>query len=148
MTGSLAAESFRAALRNLLDGRGRGSQAELAETLGLARSIVSDIVTGRRGSSTKMQERIAAYFGLSLGEMLRIGEHLINGRVVFPWADQLEGLSRCQQLQRIVELTNDQVGHSQDNLAFFKYTCDFLDGELTPAEFYQAYLKLIRSRDR
>ena len=91
MTGSLAAESFRAALRNLLDGRGRGSQAELAETLGLA---------------------------------------------------------RCQQLQRIAELTNDQVGHSQDNLAFFKYACDFLDGELTPAEFYQAYLKLIRSRDR
>ena len=31
----------------------------------------------------------AAHFGLTLGEMLRIGENLLSGRIVFPWSDQL-----------------------------------------------------------
>jgi transcriptional regulator with XRE-family HTH domain len=146
VTDSLAAESFRAAFRHLLDGRGRGSQAEFAESMGLHRSAVNDILNGRRGTSVKTQERVAAYFGLSLGEMLRIGEHLLNGRVVFPWTDQLEGLTKGQQVRRIVELTNEQVGHSQDNLTFIKHVCEFLDGKLTPAEIYQSYLKMIRPR--
>lgn len=146
MTGSLAAESFRMALRNLLDARGRGSQADLAETLGLARSAINDILTGRRGTSTKTQERIAACFGLSLAEMLRIGENLIHGKTVFPWADQLDGLTKPQQVKKIVDLTNHQVGHSSRNIEFIQAVCDFLEGSLNQAELYQTYLKLVRSR--
>lgn len=146
MTASLAEESFRTALRSLIDARGRGGQAEVAERLGLARSAVNDILSGRRGTSTRTQERIAAYFGLSLGEMLRIGEQLLQGRAVFPWADQLEGMTRAQQLQAIVELTNEQVGHSQDNLFFVKDVCEFLEGNLAPADIYHSYLKMLRSR--
>lgn len=148
MTESLAEESFRTALRRMIDARGRGGQTELAERLGLSRSAVNDILTGRRGTSTRSQERIAAYFGLSLGEMLRIGEQLLQGRTVFPWAGQLEGMTRAQQLRTIVELTNEQVGHSQDNLTFIKHVCEFLEGKLTPAEIYQSYLKMLRSRLR
>ena len=51
MTGRLAAESFKTALRSLLDARGRGAQTELAEALGLSRSAINDILTGRRGTS-------------------------------------------------------------------------------------------------
>ena len=93
-----------------------------------------------------MQERIAAYFGLTLGEMLRIGENLIHGKVVFPWSDQLDGMTRKQQILRIAELTNHQVGHPQDNLKMIEDMCDFLEGSLTPADFYQSYLKTVRSR--
>lgn len=145
MTGSLAAESFRLALRSLLSGSGRGAQTDLAETLGLSRSAINDILSGRRGASSKSQERIAACFGLSLGEMLRIGENLMHGRVVFPWADQLEGLTRPQQLKKIVELTNHQVGHSQCNMEFVCAVCEFLAGELAPADLYNTYLKLVRT---
>lgn len=145
MTG-LAAESFRAALRHLLQARGHGAQAGLADALGAHRSAINDILAGRKGTSSKMQERVAAYFGLSLGEMLRIGENLLQGRVVFPWADALDGLTKAQQVRRIMELTNDQVGHPQDNIAFVRKITDFLEGKVTPAELYSAYLKLIRSR--
>lgn len=145
MTG-LAAESFRAALRHLLQARGHGAQAGLADALGAHRSAVNDILAGRKGTSSKMQERIAAYFGLSLGEMLRIGENLVQGRLMFPWADALEGLTKKQQVRRIVELTNDQVGHSQDNLTFIRDICAFLEGKKTPADIYTSYLKLIRAR--
>ena len=146
MTAVTAAESFRAALKKLVETRGHGAQAELAEALSSHRSAINDMIAGRRGASAKMQERVAAHFGLSLGEMLRIGEHLLAGRVVFPWRDHLDGLSPCQQLLRIVELANDQVGHPQDNLQFLKTACKFLDGRQTAADVYQSYLKLIRAR--
>ena len=146
MTKTTAAESFRAALKKLVDTRGHGAQAELAESLSTHRSAINDMIAGRRGASVKMQERIAAHFGLSLGEMLRIGEHLLAGRIVFPWADQLEGLTRDRQLLRIVELTNDQVGHPHDNLKFMRAACKFIEGKSSPAEVYQTYLQLIRSR--
>lgn len=145
MTG-LAAESFRAAFKHLMVARGRGAQAEMSESLSIHKSAVSDILNGRKGASSKTQDKIAAYFGLSLGEMLRIGENLMQGRVVFPWADALDGLDKCQQLRRVIELTNEQVGHPQDNLFFIKAACDFLDGNKTPAEVYTSYLKLIRTR--
>lgn len=148
MTGGLAAESFRTALRHLLQARGHGAQSDLANKLGVHRSAVNDILNGRKGTSTKSQEKIAAYFGLSLGEMLRIGENLMQGRVVFPWADQLDSLPRDKQLRRIVELTNDQVGHPQDNITFVRHICEFLEGKLTPADLYQSYLKLVRSRTK
>lgn len=144
MTG-LAAESFRAALRHLLQARGHGGQSGLANALGAHRSAVNDILAGRKGTSARMQERIAAHFGLSLGEMLRIGENLIQGRVVFPWADTLDGLTKAQQVRRIVELTNEQVGHPQANLAFVKKITEFMEGKVTPAELYSTYLKLVRS---
>lgn len=146
MTSGLAEESFKTALRHLLDGRGRGAQSELAEGLGLARSAVNDILNGRRGTSLRTQERIAAHFGLTLGEMLRIGEHLMHGRIVFPWTGQLDGLTKGQQVRKIVELTNDQVGTSQDNLAFLKVACDFMEDKASAAEVYAAYLRMVRSR--
>lgn len=146
MTGSLAAESFKAALRHLLQARGHGAQAGLANALGVHRSAINDILNGRKGSSAKMQEKIAAHFGLTLAEMLRIGENLIQGRVVFPWADALDGLTKDQQLRRIVELTNEQVGHPQDNLTFIRYLCLFLEDRKTASDIYTAYLKLVRSR--
>lgn len=146
MSKTSGSEAFKAALRRLLDSRGHGAQAEIADALGLHRSAINDMMNGRRGASTIMQERIASHFGLSLGEMLRIGENLLEGRVVFPWRDQLDNMTRDQQLIRIVELTNSQVGHAQDNLPFLRLAAKFLRGEKTPAELYTAYLKLIRSR--
>lgn len=145
---TLAAECFRTALRSLVDGRGRGAQTDLAEQLGMSRSAFNDILTGRKGTSTKTQERIAAHFGLSLGEMLRIGENMLQGRVVFPWAQQLEGLTKRQQLKAIIELTNEQVGHPQDNLFFVESICDFLEGSASPSDLYNTYLKMARSRAR
>ena len=146
MTAGLAAESFRTAMHHLLASRGHGAQTELAEALSLSRSAINDMVKGRKGASSKMQERIAAYFGLSLGEMLWIGENLLQGGVVFPWADQLDGLPPGKQIIKIVELTNEQVGHPQDNLAFIKIIITFLEGKITPADLYLSYLKMIRSR--
>jgi len=146
MTKTVGSEAFRAAFRRLLDSRGHGAQAEIADALSLHRSAINDILNGRRGTSSAMQARIASRFGLSLGEMLRIGENLLEGRVVFPWRDQLDNLTREQQLLKIIELTNAQVGYSQDNLAFIRLTSKFLKGDKTPAELYTAYLKLIRSR--
>ena len=93
-----------------------------------------------------MQERITAHFGLSLGEMLRIGENLIAGRVVFPWQDQLDGLPRDKQVPRIMSPANEQVGHPQDNIHFIKMVIKFLNGGVQPAELYAEYLRLIRSR--
>lgn len=108
------------------------------------RSAINDMITGRRGASTKMQERIAAHFGLTLGEMLCIGENLLAGRVVFPWSDQLEGLDRCQQVLKIVELTNAQVGCPNDNIPFLQRVCEFTEGKITPAQLYQEYLRFVR----
>ena len=133
-------------MQHLLASRGHGAQTELAEALGLSRSAINDMVKGRKGASSKMQEKVAAYFGLSLGEMLRIGENLLQGRVVFPWSDQLEGLSPGKQVLKIVELTNEQVGHPQDNLAFIKIVLNFIEGKTSPADLYVSYLKMIRSR--
>lgn len=146
MTRVTAAESFRAALKKLTETRGRGSQAELADSLNTHRSAINDMITGRRGASLRMQERIAAHFGLSLAEMLRIGGHLLSGRVVFPWADQLEGLPKREQVLRIVELANTQAGHPQDNLAFLKVVCRFIDGQESAESVYQSYLVMIRNR--
>lgn len=129
---SLAAEAFRAAFQHLFDNRGRGAQAGVAEHLGLHESAVNDILKGRKGASLKMK--------------VRIGEHLLGGRVVFPWFDHLTGLTPCAQVRKIVELTNEQVSHPQDNLPFIKQLCDYMKGEATPAELYGAYLKLIRPR--
>lgn len=141
-----SSESFKTAFRRLLESRGHGAQTGVADALGLHRSAINDILNGRRGASSKMQERIASHFGLSLGEMLRIGENLLEGRVVFPWRDQLDNTTREQQLLKIVELTNAQVGHPQDNLQFLRIAVKFLHGDKTPAELYSSYLKLIRSR--
>lgn len=47
----------------------------------------------------------AAHFGLTLGEMLRTGENLLSGRIVFPWSrPALSGISPTRQkvLQFIV----------------------------------------------
>lgn len=145
-TKPIGSEAFKIAFKKLLDGRGHGAQTEVADALQLHRSAINDILKGRRGTSSSMQERIASHFGLSLGEMLRIGENLLEGRVVFPWRDQLDNLDRGQQLLKIIELTNNQVGHSQDNMKFMRDAVRFLDGKKTPAEIYTSYLKLIRSR--
>lgn len=141
-----AAESFKIALKKLVDTRGHGAQAELADALHMHRSAINDMLAGRRGASSKMQERVAAHFGLTLGEMLRIGENLMSGRIVFPWADQLEGLDPCQQIMKIVELTNAQVGCPNDNTPFLQIVCKFLEGKATPAQLYQEYLRLVRSQ--
>jgi transcriptional regulator with XRE-family HTH domain len=139
-----ATESFRTALKKLIETRGHGAQAELADALNMHRSAINDMLAGRRGASARMQEKVAAHFGLTLGEMLRIGENLISGRIVFPWSDQLEGLDRCHQVLKIVELTNAQVGGSNNNLPFLQRVCEFMEGKITPAQLYQEYLLLVR----
>lgn len=145
---SLTMQHFRAAFSHLLKSRGHGAQAEMADELGMHRSLLNDILTGRKGASVRMQEKVAAYFGPTLGEMLRIGENLVHGRTPFPWSGHLEGLDKPKQLLKIVELTNEQVGHPQDNINFLLIVCKFFNGEATTSDVYTAYLKLVRGRTK
>jgi len=81
-----------------------------------------------------------------MSEMLRIGEHFVAGRVVFPWRDQLDGLARGDQLIHIMEMTNQQVDYPNDGIPFMRQAVAFLEGQSSPAEIYQSYLRLLRSR--
>lgn len=51
-------------LAHLLESRG-ASQSDLARATGLARSVVSEILSGRKGISLPAAKRFGAYFGVS-----------------------------------------------------------------------------------
>ena len=60
MTQVTAAESFRDTLKKFTETRGRGSRAELTDSLNTHRSAIKDMIMGRSGASQRMQERISA----------------------------------------------------------------------------------------
>ena len=68
---------FRKALASFLDGKGRGSQRKLAETIGIPASLLNDFLKSRRPISEAKREQIATYCGYTYEEFVAFGRKLM-----------------------------------------------------------------------
>jgi len=57
-------------LKDEVDSRGHGAQTEIANSVGISRNHLNDIIRSRKGASQKLQEKIAHYCGTDLHSIL------------------------------------------------------------------------------
>lgn len=73
------AELFREALNSLLKKQGHGSQARLADSVRISRSVLNDIVKGRTGGPEELREKLAQELGFTYEGMISLGRKLTGG---------------------------------------------------------------------
>lgn len=77
-------EAYRIGLAYCIEKYGeRGVQADMAKKTGLSAQFICNIKQGfSKNFGEKAMQRIAEYFGLSMVEVIRIGEKIISGEPV------------------------------------------------------------------
>lgn len=85
-------DQFRAATRHLLDVRGRGAQARLAETTGIDKGHLNGIIKGRAPGSEDVRAKIAAALNMQYEELLALGRKLLAGENVGVMAGEMPAL--------------------------------------------------------
>lgn len=76
---STQVKRFQAALRYCYTHSDFGSQDALAVSAGVGRSTLNEQLKGKKGSSAKLQTKLAAAFGYDLLDFLSLGKSLLEG---------------------------------------------------------------------
>lgn len=107
-----AAECFRAALVYFLSNKGYGAQVALARAIRRGTKHLNDVVQGRRNASMEFQERVAAFYDMTLEEMLARGRRILReGVETFPYADEAKKFpERRDRAEFIYEKAIEEAG--------------------------------------
>ena len=92
-----AYDCFVAALKRLIEHRGRGAQRRLAEALDKKAPYVNDLLQERRNAGQALQEQIASHFEMKLEEMMALGRQILEGNepeLTLPFQDELDRLGK------------------------------------------------------
>ena len=74
-----SSDFFRIALNKLLR-ENSVTQQELANNVGVTGHYISNISTGKRSASRNLSERISSYFKMTYGEVLNLGQKMVEER--------------------------------------------------------------------
>jgi len=145
-------DAFRAALRLMLDKHklARGAQKELIEKIAnnggrITKDELSKIVNGKRPASEKRMEMIAHSYHYSLIEFLSLGEAHIKGRNVFPYEKDIEGKSKEEQAELLIDEVKREMKLTSMMDIKPQALGEFLNGEMSVEEFYEEFKRELKT---
>lgn len=136
LTQSPTTKYFNAAVSQLLCQRGRGSQVDLARKARMSPSYLNDLLSGRKPFWPDMaKDKIAQAFGLSVAEMLEIGEQYVKFGVFWPHGRTVSATPARSALRmaRIYQLAAEDSG--------LKHWQPLFTAETIVAMFPQLYME-------
>lgn len=147
---------FSAAVQQLLLQSGHGSQADLARRAKVSVSYLNDLLQGRKAYwPDPIKEKIANAFGLSVAELLEIGEHYANEGVFWPHARKAADTAArsVERMSRIYQLAARDAGLNLGHVLFAVDTishmmpqgaAEYQAGSVSDARLYHEALNFCR----
>lgn len=87
-----SAAAFRAAAEKLIRSNGHGGQVELARHLHISKGYLGDLIAGRKDWTDPLRDSLAQHYGLSVAEMLMIGEEFLRTGNWFSYGREVAGM--------------------------------------------------------
>ena len=149
-----SAACFAEGVKQILKRQPRGAQTKLAQTLGVSKQYMNDIVSQRAATPDELKDRIAKELGLSLIELLYIGETYITTGKYFPYMRGAVQLP-AQSFERAAYIYKKAAEESKIGVTFM-YTADamkpcqypgvqeFVDGTMDDADLYDEAMRFFQ----
>lgn len=93
MPNITSSAAFRAAAEKLIRANGHGGQVELARHLHISKGYLGDLLAGRKDWTDHLRDALASHYGLSVAELLIIGEEFLRTGNWFSHGREVAGLS-------------------------------------------------------
>ncbi|WP_029897799.1 S24 family peptidase [Desulfohalovibrio reitneri] len=127
---------FGLALKGVLAGRERGTQARLAKALGKESSYIADIKNGRGAGTEETRRYIASFLGYGYEDMLRMGREIADrpeddSRKKFSMPEHVaeygqQGLTRVPFLEAVPTMGGESLQLSRQVKSHLAFRTDWL----------------------
>ncbi|MBF0121252.1 MAG: helix-turn-helix transcriptional regulator [Desulfobacterales bacterium] len=133
----------------------RGTQAQIAKRANITPKYLSDITKGRRKASQELQEKLSLALGYSFGELMTMGDSLIEKEVEpFPDYDKIMRLPLKERVWAIVrkaaekyEVTGFMSAFGDERLRNkHPWVQDYSTGKINEEDIYNFASEFFRER--
>ncbi len=138
-------ETYRmwlSALRFIVRTSPRGFQADLARKVGISRVHLSDVLSGRKGASLFLQEKISLALGYTYEDMVLLGRRILEGKDPLFRIQQILRLPREKRFSEVVRLAGSISG--RDVSAGESVKRLYMEGRITEVELLNLLVEQAR----